>query len=86
MPRYSPGQPPFDPAMLAQYLTDELNRVAASVGALYDGEHEVLYAAPAKPQLGMVVYADGTQWDPGDGPGAYSYEGTATANATWVKL
>jgi len=35
------------------------------------------YAAPGKPQDGMVVKADGTHWDPGSGAGFYGYSGSA---------
>ena len=34
-------------------------------------ELEVMYAAPAKLRTGMVVYADGTTWNPGSGEGIY---------------
>ncbi len=34
-------------------------------------------AAPAKYQDGTVVYADGTNWDPGSGEGAYIYYAAA---------
>jgi hypothetical protein len=39
------------------------------------------YAAPGKPQDGMIVKADGTHWDPGSGAGFYGYSGSA-----WVLL
>ena len=38
-------------------------------------------AAPAKPTDGDVVYADGTDWNPGSGEGIY-----ARYNSTWNKL
>lgn len=34
-------------------------------------------AAPARPQDGMVCYADGTNWNPGAGQGVYVYRGGA---------
>lgn len=33
----------------------------------------VLYVEPEKPRAGMVIYADGTTWDPGSGEGVYRY-------------
>jgi hypothetical protein len=36
---------------------------------------------PPKPLEGMLVLADGTDWDPGSGEGFYGYRGGA-----WVKL
>jgi hypothetical protein len=35
---------------------------------------EELHAEPAKPRLGMVVYADGANWNPGSGEGLYIYK------------
>lgn len=40
-----------------------------------------LNAAPAKYKDGMVVYADGTNWNPGGGEGVYCRYGGA-----WNKL
>lgn len=40
-----------------------------------------LNAEPERPQDGLIVYADGTNWDPGSGQGIYAYYGSA-----WVKL
>jgi hypothetical protein len=34
---------------------------------------EELHVEPAKPRLGMVVYADGSDWNPGYGAGLYVY-------------
>lgn len=33
------------------------------------------YVEPTKPRDGDVVYADGTEWDPGSGEGYYGYYG-----------
>jgi hypothetical protein len=42
---------------------------------------QILYAAPARPVNGMMVYADGTLWNPGAGVGFYGYQAGA-----WVKF
>ena len=42
---------------------------------------EELHAAPAKLLVGMIVWADGTDWDPGSGAGVYWYDGS-----TWNLL
>lgn len=36
---------------------------------------------PSRPRDGMVVYADGTNWNPGQGEGVY-----ARVAGAWVKL
>lgn len=41
---------------------------------------EELNAAPPKPRTGMVVLADGTNWNPGSGRGYYGYD---EATAAW---
>ena len=38
-------------------------------------------AVPDRLHNGLVVYADGTNWDPGSGRGVYAYE-----NGSWLKL
>lgn len=40
-----------------------------------------LHVAPKRVRTGMVVLADGTDWDPGSGAGFYGYYGAA-----WHKL
>lgn len=62
-------------------MQEELTRIAASIDALYDGLREIRHAAPARPKEGMIVIADGTDWNPGSGAGAYEYKGGA-----WSKL
>ena len=42
---------------------------------------EETHAAPDKLLAGMVVWADGTNWDPGSGAGLYWYDGS-----TWNLL
>jgi hypothetical protein len=32
------------------------------------------HKSPKKPRVGMVAYADGTDWDPGSGEGLYVYK------------
>lgn len=41
----------------------------------------VLHAAPTKYRTGTMVYADGTDWNPGAGEGVY-----VRTSAAWVKL
>lgn len=42
---------------------------------------EEIHAVPDKLVAGMVVWADGTDWDPGSGAGIYWYDGS-----TWNLL
>lgn len=35
------------------------------------------HKAPIRQLQGMIVYADGTDWNPGSGAGLYQYRGTS---------
>jgi hypothetical protein len=84
MKSYRPGQIPEDPKQLAAFLRRELGNIyAASLREDPFMELEVLYASPSKVRAGMVVYADGTTWNPGSGEGVYRRD---KANAAWVHL
>jgi len=78
---YLPAVPPREISPQArQYLDLELRRIADALNL------RVLFAPPlgappAKPENGVVAYANGTDWDPGSGEGFYGYE-----NGGWVKL
>jgi hypothetical protein len=63
----------------AQFLLEELQRIAATLRTLQD--FDVLTVPPEKPRRGLVVYADGTSWNPGSGEGVYRFNGTI-----WVFL
>lgn len=41
---------------------------------------KVLNVEPRKPRKGLIVYADGTNWNPGSGEGIYVYK------SAWVLL
>lgn len=58
-----------------QHLSGELRR--SEPMAFLDE----LHVEPKRPRVGMIVLADGTDWDPGSGAGFYGYYG-----GSWVKL
>lgn len=79
--KYTPGITPVQAsAEIRAYIDDQLAKIAEIIndGILFC---DILTAPPAKPQNGMIVYADGTLWNPGSGLGFYGYE-----NGVWVKL
>lgn len=39
-----------------------------------------LHEEPPKPRVGLLVWADGTDWDPGSGVGLYVFDGSAWLN------
>jgi hypothetical protein len=82
MPRYTPGAIPDDaPRGLKAWLANELRSIAAAMLEAEGVRLPVLGAEPERRVNGMIVYADGSSWDPGAGAGFYGYESGA-----WVKL
>lgn len=64
-----------------QYLYEELQRIAYGMRQPPGLIFEVLHAPPDRPVAGMVVCADGTDWNPSTGAGLYLYLG-----GVWNKL
>lgn len=80
--RYIVSQPPTrDESGLYTYneLTKVFDWIRQPIGPEFT--LEIRNVEPEKPQNGIVVYADGTNWNPGSGEGFYGYEAGA-----WVKL
>lgn len=80
---YEPtGVPPTNVEDLALFLQYELQRIGQVFGGGVDNILlPELNVAPDRPRTGMIVLADGTNWNPGSGAGFYGYYGGA-----WVKL
>lgn len=81
---YAPSAIPDDaPRGLKAWLATQLRMIAAE---LEHGQPTTVTLAvqgvePQRPRDGMLAYADGTEWNPGSGPGFYGYE-----DGAWVKL
>lgn len=80
---FTPTIPPdfTDVSQLRAWALGELERLALEMSETIALELRPIGAAPVRPREGMIVSADGTNWDPGSGAGAYEYKGGA-----WVKL
>jgi hypothetical protein len=79
---YSASPVPFTlPRAVQSFLREELRRIEVSFGALDNLTLPALAAEPTRIRNGMIVYADGSNWNPGSGEGFYGREGGA-----WVKL
>ncbi len=73
MQTYVPSTPPDDPKQMGAFLRGEFQRVQRAAQTASDGlPLRYLNAAPQRPQDGLY-FADGTNWDPGSGRGAYRY-------------
>jgi hypothetical protein len=78
--RYTPGNPPSGD----RWLREELERIAdAMQSPVAMLTLDILHAAPDRLPADRVpiVYADGTDWNPGAGAGVYAYHSGA-----WNKL
>ncbi len=80
----------YEPEMLAgttgnealeAYIANELRKVAEAFLGIEEILLVELNAEPNKPRDGMIVLADGTNWNPGSGAGFYGRNG-----GTWVFL
>ncbi|MBF0214694.1 MAG: hypothetical protein HQM00_14225 [Magnetococcales bacterium] len=83
MADYFPSQPPTggDVRIALAWVYMQLTGVAARMREGSDTmQLTVLHAPPAKFSDGTVVFADGTDWNPGSGRGMYCYE-----NGGWSK-
>lgn len=76
---YSPK--PYIGTDLLQYVQDELQAISRSQQETQALELRTVHSEPKKPREGMIVTADGVDWDPGSGGGAYVYFG-----GVWVFL
>jgi hypothetical protein len=81
---YQPKFPPLNPSLsdLARYVADELQGMAqAQYDALDSIQLNVLNRAPVRARDGMLIEADGVNFNPGAGAGCYIRRAGA-----WVKL
>jgi hypothetical protein len=72
--QYKPSPVPQSPAGLLDWLRREFIALSMWMQTIWD--MPVLHAEPKRPRRGMVRYADGTDWDPGEGEGLYTFDGT----------
>lgn len=65
------------------FLLEELTKISSAFAALEVPSIilAITHVEPIRPQEGMVVNADGANWNPGGGAGLYQYLG-----GSWSKL
>ena len=69
------------PEPLAEAVERELFQIAQAINVQTLIQLEELTAQPTKLRDGLVVFADGTKWNPGAGRGIYAYY-----TGSWRKL
>lgn len=70
-PRSAPSVQTVD--QLQTWLDDELSSISGAFAETTELELRTRNAEPTKPRDGMIVAADGTNWNPGQGQGLYAY-------------
>jgi hypothetical protein len=60
------------------FVQEELQAVARAMAEQTEVQFAPLGREPDKPRDGLVVHADGVNWDPGSGEGPYVWY-----NSTW---
>jgi|TARA_R100000278_G_C5455814_1_gene159076 hypothetical protein len=70
-PKYSPNPVPSDPEDLPRYIFEELLKLQGALEENPTTFIEVKNATPGRKKQGDIVYADGTNFDPGSGEGIY---------------
>ena len=80
---YEPGPLPLEQEDLGLYVVTELKRLGNTILNQTHLRAERVHAEPEKPRGGDIVYADGSDWNPGSGEGIYFFKESTTA---WVKL
>ena len=85
MAQYEPGPSSFDtdPSKLQHYVLDELRRLSEVLEGVENVQLVKQHVEPTKRVDGLLLRADGTNWNPGSGAGVYYWDGDASA---WVFL
>jgi hypothetical protein len=80
---YTPSKLPeiTDVEVLRRAIENELEAIAREMSEMVAVDLRPVFAAPLRPRDGMIVFADGTSWNPGLGRGLYVYN-----TAAWVKI
>ena len=66
---------------LRAFLETQLQRIAVEMADMVSVELRPISREPERPQDGMLIFADGTNFNPGGGAGTYERRGGA-----WHKL
>lgn len=62
---------------LRQYVQEELEKISKEFNETIALDLRTVHAEPGRPREGMIVSADGLDWNPGSGAGAYEFVGGA---------
>lgn len=71
------GPVPAEVEEVPAYLTEVVPSIATALRTIDDSLFNETNVEPDKVEKGLIRYADGTNWNPGDGEGVYYYDGSA---------
>ena len=71
---WQPEPAPLDPQQLPLYVEEQLRLLGAALEEVSNVQLVELNVEPARPRDGLIVLADGTNWNPGSGAGYYGYQ------------
>ncbi len=75
--RYTPRDVPSRLEELPDFLHEELQAIANATGPKVVLQAVTSHREPERIHDGMIVLADGTDWNPGSGQGFYGYYAAA---------
>ncbi len=64
---------------LVRFIQQEFQRIERTFLDYFDAIPQLVHVEPEFPRRGMIRFADGTNWNPGDGAGLYVFTGTRWA-------
>ena len=74
--KYVPLPVPDNTEDLPAYLQNELRRISEVSNNISDGHLDEVHVEPPRPRAGDLRYADGSDWNPGQGNNFYYFDGT----------
>lgn len=66
---------------LREYVQEELEKISKEFNETIALDLRTVHQEPKRPREGMIVSADGTNWNPGSGAGAYEF-----VNGVWRRV
>ena len=73
---YQPGSIPENPNYLGEFVIRELGKLGDIIYNIAKLRSEKIHIEPEKPRIGDIRYADGSDWNPGQGENLYYFNGT----------
>lgn len=85
MPRYHVEPPPLadDVSAVRRWALREFEKLMETLNQMVENPKDEVHVEPTRKVHGLIVLADGTNWNPGSGRGMYWYN---AATSLWKFL